>query len=257
MGGGSVQSCRSMPSSKLRWLQGRPGYSGCVVWPGWGGARAPGCLGSVGPRSAGVFVRNQTSRFLSEFSWFSSVWGIFLAQCVDGTRQCPELEGERWRCEWLDHSCPFFHDQHGPPSLPSALSWHCFCLLHLPAGQGLARPHMSWLRVDTSSTCQLPCTPGCSDALTMGPSESGCLADEGSPLPPSPVGMSVSRCGGGHAAPAWRVRWREPDKQRRVGGETVTRPFRPKQGPSRSFMETVHWAVHSGSLPSVTSVSVR
>ena len=61
----------------------------------------------------------------------------------------------------------------------------------------------------------------------------------------------------GHAAPAWRVRWRETDKQRGVGGETVTRSFRPKQGPSRGFMETVHWAVHSGSLPSVDSVSMR
>ena len=152
---------------------------------------------------------------------------------------------------------PFLCDQHSPPSLPSALSWRCLCLLHIPAGRGLARSHVSWLRVDTSSMHQLPCTPGCSDALSTGPSGLSCHADECLPLPPSPVGMSVSRCGGGHAAPAWRVRWRETDNQRGVGGETVTRSFRPKQGPSRGFMETVHWAVHSGSLPSVGSVSMR
>ena len=36
MGGGSVQSLRSVLSHALRWLQGRPGYSGCVVGRGSG-----------------------------------------------------------------------------------------------------------------------------------------------------------------------------------------------------------------------------
>ena len=36
VGGGSVQSLRSVPSGALRWPQGRPGYSGCVVWQGAG-----------------------------------------------------------------------------------------------------------------------------------------------------------------------------------------------------------------------------
>lgn len=148
----------------------------------WGGDL--GC----GPRSAGVFARSQTSGFLSGLSWFSSVGGMFLARCVDSTSQRLELEGKGWRCEWLDHSCPFLRDQHRPPSLPSALSWHCLCFLRVPAGRGLARPHVSWLRVDTSSTCQLPCTPGCSATLSTGPSGLGCRAGEDLPLPPSPWG---------------------------------------------------------------------
>lgn len=74
VGGECVQSFRSVLSSMLRWLQGRPGYS-CqeVVGPG------KRSLVSVGPGSAGVFARNQTSIFLSELSWFSSVRGIFPA----------------------------------------------------------------------------------------------------------------------------------------------------------------------------------
>lgn len=36
MGGGSVQSLRSVLSGTLRWPQGRPGYSGCVVQRGAG-----------------------------------------------------------------------------------------------------------------------------------------------------------------------------------------------------------------------------
>ena len=46
-----------------------------VVW--WCGE--PGSLGSVGPGSAGVFARSQTSGFLSGLSCFSSVGGMFLA----------------------------------------------------------------------------------------------------------------------------------------------------------------------------------
>ena len=61
-----------------------------VQLPGSGGTRESGSFVSVGPGSAGVFARNQTSRFLSELSWFSSVRGIFLASCIDGARQHPE-----------------------------------------------------------------------------------------------------------------------------------------------------------------------
>jgi len=218
--------------ARVQWLRGAAG--------GW----------AVGPRSAGVFARSQTSGFLSGLSWFSSIGGVFLAR--RGTRQRSELEGEGWRCERLDHSCPFLHDQRRPPSLPSALSWHCLCLLRIPAGRGLARPHVSWLRVDTSSTRQLPCAPGCSHALSTGPSGLGCHAER----PPSPVGMSVSWCGGyTQLQPGGRGGGSQTSREGWVGG--VTGPFRPTQGPSRGFVETVHWAVHSGSLLSVPSISVK
>ena len=225
-----------------------PGQAGVQWLRGVAGGRA------VGPRSAGVFARSQTSGFLSGLAWFSSIGGLFLAR--HGTRQRPELEGEGWRCERLDHSCPCLRDQRRPPSLPSALSWRCLCLLRIPAGQGLARPHVSWLRIDTSSTRQLPCAPGCSDALSTGPSGLGCCAGEDSPLPLSPVGMSVSRCGrDAQLQPGGRGGGSQISREGWVGG--VTGPFRPRQGPSRGFVETVHWADHSGSLLSVASISVR
>lgn len=151
---------------------------------------------------------------------------------------------------------PFLCDQHSPPSLPSALSWCCLCLLCIPAGRGLARSHVSWLRVDTSSMHKLPCTPGCSDTLSTGPSGSSCHAGECLPLPPSPVGMSVSRCGrDAQLQPGGRGGGSQISREGWVGG--VTGPFRPRQGPSRGFVETVHWADHSGSLLSVASISVR
>ena len=110
---------------------------------------------------------------------------------------------------------------------------------------------MSWLKVDTSSTRQVPCTAGCSDALSTGPSGSGCHAGEGLHFPLSPVGMSVGVAGDTQLQPGGRGGGSQTSREGWVGG--VTGPFRPRQGPFRAFVETVHWAVHSGSLLSVAS----
>lgn len=144
-----------------------------------------------------VFCKEPNIRISLDSPGFPVVGGMFLARCVDSTSQRLELEGKGWRCEErLDHSCPFLRGQHRPPSSPSALSWHCLCLLRVPAGRGPCQAS----RVMVESGHQLHAS--CLHTWLLchsehGPFWVGCRAGEDlPPLPPSPWGcQSVSVAG--------------------------------------------------------------